>query len=110
MRSVLAVITLTITGTCFWQTNGKANEKSASDEQSIMQIEQDMVASLQKGDASPFEKYLADTYVFTGTDGAVMDKTQLVSDIKSGDLKIESSKLDDMKVRVYGDTAVATYG
>jgi ketosteroid isomerase-like protein len=34
----------------------------------------------------------------------------MIADLKSGDLKIESSTPDDMKVQVYGNTAVVTYG
>jgi hypothetical protein len=40
----------------------------------------------------------------------VMDKARSIDDLKSRNLKIESSKLDDMKVHVYGSSAVVTYG
>jgi hypothetical protein len=36
-------------------------------------------------------------------------KAQFIADIKSGDLALESSEISDMKVRVYGTAAVATY-
>ena len=39
----------------------------------------------------------------------VSTKAQNIADMKQGALKIESSKIEDMKVRVYGDTAVVTY-
>jgi len=110
MRPNFAIMALAITAISFGQTNDKSKDKHGHDEQLVMQIEQDMGAAIQKGDASPFERYIADTFVFTDSDGGVTDKTHLVSDIKSGDLKFESSKLDDLKVQVYGNTAVATYG
>ncbi|MFL6464831.1 MAG: nuclear transport factor 2 family protein [Bryobacteraceae bacterium] len=110
MRFMFAVMAVAITASCFGQTNEKSNDGHGTDEQSIIQIEQEMLASLLKGDASAYERYLADTCRLTDPDGMVMDKARLLSDIKSGDLKFESSKLDDMRVQVYGDTAVATYG
>jgi ketosteroid isomerase-like protein len=62
-----------------------------------------------KGDASANERYLADTFVFTGPDGTVENKAQAIADLKSGDLKLQSASLDGSKVQVYGDTAVVTY-
>jgi ketosteroid isomerase-like protein len=38
-----------------------------------------------------------------------VDKTRIIADLKSGDLKFESSKLEDMKVHVYGNAAIVTY-
>ncbi|HKZ79143.1 MAG TPA: nuclear transport factor 2 family protein [Pyrinomonadaceae bacterium] len=88
-----------------------AGEKVAgsSVESSLMQIEQELLDALLKGDASANERYLADSFTFIAPNGMVSDKAQGIADIKSGDLKFESSKVDDMKVRVYGDTAVVTY-
>ena len=88
---------------------GLAKDNRSKDQEAVAQIEQEMLASLLKGDSSAFGRYLADTFTLTDPDGKFMDKTRMVQDIKSGDLKFESSKLDDMKVQVYGDTAVATY-
>src|SRR4051794_32704760 len=75
-----------------------------------MGIEQEMLNAALKGDASASERYYADTYVFTGPDGLVEDRAQAIADLKSGDLKLQGATLDDAKVRLYGDTAVVTYG
>src|SRR4051794_27669829 len=37
-------------------------------------------------------RYLADTSVLTDPDGTVMDKSRILNDLKSGDLKFQSSK------------------
>jgi ketosteroid isomerase-like protein len=39
----------------------------------------------------------------------VQTKAQLLADVKSGDLTLESSEISDMKVHVHGDAAVVTY-
>lgn len=82
---------------------------SGSTEQALIKIEQELTDGLIKKDTSAFERHLADNGVFTDPDGKVMTKSQLIADIKSGDLKIDSSKIDDMKVHVFKDTAVVTY-
>jgi len=106
----LAVIGMAIAVSSFSQTNYEDNKKGGGVERSVIQIEQELVKGLIAGDASVFERHLADTYIFTAPDGMVSDKAQTISDIKSRNLKFQSSKLEDMKVQAYGDTAVATYG
>ena len=82
---------------------------SAGTEQTVMRIERELLNAVLKGDASANERYLADTYVFTGPDGTVENKAQAIADLKSGDLKLQSASLDNAKVQVYGETAVVTY-
>jgi ketosteroid isomerase-like protein len=106
----VAVITSTTFSLGFAQTKDKSNKQSGNVEQSLMHIEQEMDDAVVKGDTSASERYLADNCIITDPGGIVMDKTRTISDLKSGDLKIESSKLEDMKVQVYGNTAVVTYG
>jgi ketosteroid isomerase-like protein len=91
------------------QTPGKTNKQSGNVEQTIMKIEKELVDALLKGDASANEQYMSASAIFVGPDGVVINKSQVTSMIKSGDLKYESSTTDDMKVQVYGNTAVATY-
>jgi hypothetical protein len=95
---VLAVIGIGIAALSFGQTNYEGDKKGGDVERSVTQIEQELVKGLIAGDASMFERYLADTYIFTAPDGVVSDKAQTIADIKSGDLKFQSSKLDNMKV------------
>jgi ketosteroid isomerase-like protein len=78
-------------------------------EQTVMRIERELLSAVLKGDASANERYLADTFVFTGPDGTMENRAQAIADLKSGDLKLQSASLDNAKVQVYGDTAVVTY-
>src|SRR6266849_11169924 len=63
---------------------------SAGTEQVVMRIERELLNAVLKGDPSANERYLADTYVFTGPDGTVENKAQPIADLKSGDLKLQS--------------------
>lgn len=86
-----------------------AQVKGGAAEQDVMRIEQEMLAAVLKGDTSPSERYLADSYTFTGPDGLTTGKAQIIEDLKSGNLKLQAASLDDSKVQVYGNTAVVTY-
>ena len=94
MKAMLAVLALAITLCSFAQTNSNSNKLSADDEHQVIQIEQELVNGLLAGDASPFERYLADTSTLTDPDGTVMDKSRILNDIKSGDLKLHGGVID----------------
>jgi hypothetical protein len=84
-------------------------QKKMTVEQTIMKMEQEMTDAFIKGDVSVFDKYTVENTTFTDPGGMLMNKAQLTAMFKSGDLKLESSKIDGMKVQMFGDTAVATY-
>ena len=77
-------------------------------EQAVTKLENERVPALLRNDTAFIERVYADDYVVTGANGVVRTRAQVVADIKSGVQKIESITNDDVKVRVYGDTAVVT--
>ncbi len=76
-------------------------------EEALMQTERDWTEASLKKDAAALDKILADDWVGQGPPGTVT-KAEALADLKSGDNKLESITLGDMKVRVLGDTAVVT--
>ena len=106
MKRILIVIALAAAAHALFlsRTHGKAG----NDESALRQIEQELTDAMLKGDASAVERHYDDTFVFTTPDGKVMTKAQVVSNVKTGAAKFESSKFEEMKVQVYGDSAVVT--
>jgi ketosteroid isomerase-like protein len=84
-------------------------QKKMTDEQTIMKMEQEMMDGVIKGDVSAYDKYVADSAVFTDPGGMLVNKAQSIAMFKAGDLKFESSKIDGMKVQMFGNTAVVTF-
>ena len=83
---------------------------ATADEATLKKIEQELTDTIVKSDTSAFEKYLASDYLGIGPDGVTQNKSELLADIKSGTLKLESSNLSDMKVQVAeADMAVVVY-
>jgi hypothetical protein len=98
---VLALPTITL---------AKEKGTSADVEATLKKIEQETLDSLLKSDTSAFEKYLTSDYLGIGPDGVTQNKSELLSDIKSGTLKLESSTMSDIKVQVADpDMAVVVY-
>src|SRR5262249_45096958 len=77
-------------------------------EQAVRQLDNDRTQAILKSDTLFIERVYADDYVVIGANGTVRNKAQVVADFKSGALKVESIKDDELKVRVYGDTAILT--
>ena len=86
-----------------------AKPAQADVEQTLMQLERDTANAIIKRDAAAVARVFADDAVLTTPDGSMQTKTQFLADLKSGDLALQSSDIQDMKVRVFGDTAVVTY-
>lgn len=76
--------------------------------QALMNLENRWVGALVKSDAAALDFIFADTYVDTDEHSHRSDKQGVLSVLKSGELKIESITLSDMRVYDYGDAAVIT--
>ena len=76
----------------------------------ITQIENDGIKATLANDASFFEKYLASDYTGGTSRGTWGTKPSMLADMKDAkNNKTKSQTLSDLKVRVHGDLAVATY-
>jgi hypothetical protein len=76
----------------------------------ISNLENDAVKADLAGDPDFYRKVLAEDWTRGDSDGTYYTKAQLLelmADTKS--IKTNSEKLSELKVRVYGNTAVATY-
>ena len=74
--------------------------------QTLQVIEQDWLNAEKNHDAEAFEKLVADDWIAINPDGKSQTKAERAAEIKTSN--IDSATLGDMKVRVFGDTAVVT--
>lgn len=81
---------------------------TTSAEQSVRQLFDELVVSYSKNDAAAPARIFAEDFTFTNPFGEVMTKEQRIGEIKPGGVQFDSYTVDDVKVRVYGDTAVVT--
>lgn len=76
----------------------------------ITQLENDAVKADLAADASFYEKNLADDWTGGTSRGTWDSKQSIASDMKdSKNNKTNSEAISDLKVRVHGDVAIATY-
>jgi ketosteroid isomerase-like protein len=91
-------------------SSGRSAATAGSDEQSVRQAERDRFAAMVKADVAALDKMLGADLTYTHGDGRVIDKAAFLSDFKTGAFKYVSIDPGDMKVRIYGETAVVTGG
>ncbi len=100
--SVAAVFSLAVL------TTVPAYAQGSSVEEQIKKMEQDRAAAVVKADVATLEGLTSDDYILINANGRVSDKATTMNDIKTGVIKLTANEVSDMKVRVYGDTAVVT--
>jgi ketosteroid isomerase-like protein len=74
----------------------------------IKNMEKDRAAAVVKGDVATLEGLTADDYIFINAYGQLSDKATTMNNIKTGNIKLTANEVSDLKVRLYGDTAVVT--
>jgi ketosteroid isomerase-like protein len=77
-------------------------------EQAITKLEHDWAAASVKADMAATDRIVADDWIGTSWDGQIQPKSQIVDELKTGVYKPSSMNVDNIKVRVFGDVAVAT--
>jgi uncharacterized protein (TIGR02246 family) len=79
-------------------------------EQELIALEHTWKDAVVKRDAAALERLYADEYISTDQEGMVWTKVQDIAiDTEAATpSRVTSYKLDDLKVRVYGDVAVVT--
>jgi ketosteroid isomerase-like protein len=87
---------------------GSRAQKNAGTEKAVAALEQQWLQAQKTSNPDLVAPLLADNLVSTSSDGKVTGKAETLADIKSG--KWTSAEYDDVKVSVYGDTAIATGG
>ena len=105
---VLTVLVLTAASIALAQAQSARRDLRRSVGQAIRQIDHERVQAQIGADAVALNRIYADDFIGIGPSGTVRTKAQVIADFTSGDLKFQSITTDDVRVRVYGNTAVET--
>jgi ketosteroid isomerase-like protein len=84
-----------------------AQQQSIEVEQHLRQLDDEWVKALVRGDGEALERIMADDFLFAyPLEGD--DKAQFIADLTSGEMKMEHLSREQVRVRVFGNTAVLT--
>ncbi len=90
-------------------------QENLQHEQEIRKLLDEFAQAFAKTDTVVLKKLVADDYIHTNLDGGVLNKSQWLerakmrlAEIDAGKFKITHYSYDDIRIRIYGNTAVAT--
>jgi len=90
-----------------WAQNQSADTTRSAEEE-IRSLEHERNVAIVNGDAAALDRMTSDDYTFITLRGELRTKAEIVKGFRSGSFKYESQTISDLKVRVYGDTAIVT--
>lgn len=102
----IAFCLVAVLGIAKYRALAAAGDASLLDE--VMKAEDARNQALPKGDVAALEKIYADDLVYTNATGALLTKTQHLSDLKARTLNFKSFKHDDVQATVHGNTGIVT--
>jgi uncharacterized protein (TIGR02246 family) len=85
-----------------------STETAAKVEQEIRDLQAQYDKAALQQDAAAYERLFADDFTLTQMGGKVSTKPELIAMAKAEDTKMEIGRSEDVKVRLYGDTAIVT--
>ena len=104
---ILFLISFGVAPVLAQEPDGKPPKMSAAEE-AIHITQSRRFEAMMRGEAKLLDKLLDDDLTYTHSDGIVDTKTDLIESLKTGHIRYDSIEPDDMRVRVYRETAVVT--
>lgn len=74
----------------------------------LVRLEKQFAQAVANNDAEAIDRFLADDWIIVEPDGGMIDKSRFLEVIKSGALSHEMMESDDLRIRLYGNTAIVT--
>ncbi len=77
-------------------------------EEEVLKVEKEFADAIARNDSESIERFVTDDWIIINADGGIIEKERFLEVIKSGALTHEMMQSDDIRVRVYGDSAVVS--
>jgi hypothetical protein len=77
-------------------------------EEELVRVEEEFANAIVKNNPEEIRQFVSDDWIIINADGGIIEKERFLEVIKSGALTHEMMQSDDIRVRVYGDSAVVS--
>jgi ketosteroid isomerase-like protein len=105
---VIALVVVVIAPLAVGQKHKSGLTKTKSVVDGIRKLDEERIQAQIHADAVALDRIYADDFIGIGPSGTVRMKPQVLADFTSHELKFQSIKTEDVRIRVYGNTAVET--
>lgn len=79
-----------------------------TDQAELSEIEQRLIKAWLERDRADIDALLDDDWSVIDPSGRLLSKTQVLAEFDTGERQLESGTIDEIRVRVFGETAVVT--
>jgi ketosteroid isomerase-like protein len=107
-RNLLAVGTSTLIFSSIPGTPLSAQVTSGPQVEAILAYEKAACAAYQRNDATALDSLIHDSYTLTDSKGVITTKADDIRDAKAHSIEFTTFHNEDMKVRIYGNSAIVT--
>ena len=105
---IIAALVLSTVSSAIAQQPSTRARKATSIETTVQQQDQQRIHAQITADTLALRRIYADDFVGIGPTGVVRNKAEVIADFTSHALTYQSITTDEVRVRVYGNTAVET--
>ena len=102
------ILIIAISLLLFVSVTAIAQTDPGKSEAAIRQSIKELSVALGANNVSKLESLFADEYAFINPNGVLLTRSQSLESIQNGSVKFTSFNLEDLQIRIYGDTAVVT--
>ena len=105
---IIAALVLSVASSATAQEQGARPRAATSTEQAVQQQDQERIHAQITADTVALRRIYADDFLGIGPTGVVRNKAEVIADFTSHALTYQSITTAEVRVRVYGNTAVET--
>ena len=106
--SIIAAVVLLAISSAIAQQQSARTEDAASTEQAVQQQDQVRIRAQITADTIALRRIYADDFLGIGPTGVVRNKAEVIADFTTHALTYQSITTAEVRVRVYGNTALET--
>ena len=77
-------------------------------EDELAKVEAEFANAIVKNSPEEIRQFVSDDWIIINADGGIIDRQRFLEVIRSGTLTHEMMESDEMRVRIYGDSAVVS--
>ena len=106
--TMIAALVLSIVSTAIAQERSEPTRDTASAQEAVQQQDQERIHAQISADTTALRRIYADDFLGIGPTGVVRKKGEVIADFTSHALTYQSITTTEVRIRVYGNTAVET--
>jgi ketosteroid isomerase-like protein len=77
-------------------------------EEELVRVEKEFTDAIAKNELERIQRFVTNDWVIIGADGGIIERNRFFEVIRSGTLTHDMMESDEMRVRLYGDTAIVS--